>query len=156
MIFESGPYCLDIYVEKTQEFYAKNGAISCECEGCQNFKQAVSHLPEEVNDFFTQFGVDPTKPAEICAHHSADGIQTLYSGFYHICGSILSGKNPWVQVAKKQFHLNKEYSIKLSDDFSFYFTEECMLVDENFPAPVIQMEFTGNLPWVIEKHNPYT
>ena len=156
MDFLYGPYHIDVNIDKTQGYYAKEYDIGCDCKGCKNFVQTILHLPEDVKAFFSQFGVDPAKPAEISTYHSVDGIETLYGGFYHICGTILSGKNPWVQVAKKQYRLNDEYAIKLSNGFSFYFTEDCSLVDESFPTPVIQMEFTGNLPWVIDEPNPYT
>lgn len=156
MDFRSGPYHIDVNVQETQAFYRKAYDIGCDCAGCKNFIQAVLFLPEDVKAFFAQFGIDPAKPAEISVYHSVDGIETLYGGFYHICGTILSGNNPWVQVGKKQYQLKEEYAIKLSNDFSVFFTEDCSLVDDDFPSPVIQMEFTGNLPWVIHEPNPYT
>lgn len=156
MDFLFGPYHIDVNFSQTQEFYAKEYTIVCDCAGCQNFAKAILHLPEDVKTFFSQFGVDPAKPASLSAIHSYDGNETWYEGFYHICGEILSGKNPWIPVTKNQKLLNEEYSIHLSNDFSIYFTEECILVDEDFPTPVIQMVFTGNFPWVIDDPNPYT
>lgn len=155
MDFISGIYHIDVDVKRTQEFYAKEFDLGCECEDCKNFIPAIRQLPDDVKAFFTQFGVDPAKPAEICAYDGADSTGVLYNGFYHICGTILSGKNPWVQVKKDLYHLNEAYAIRFSNGFSFYFTEECMLVDEDFPAPVIQLEFSGYLPWVIDIPNPY-
>ena len=156
MIFEIGIYRLDVDVERTKAFYAGSYDIGCACDGCLNFEKAVHYLPEDVKSFFQQFGIAPTKPAEIGSPFSINDKDTAqYNGFYHLCGTILEGTNPWIKVSKKQYHLDEQYAINLSNNFSFFFTEDCLLLEEDFPSPAIQLEFTGDLPWVLDKPNPY-
>ena len=156
MLFDIGIYRLDIDIQRTAAHYAAPYTPGCDCDGCRNFQKAVHRLPEDVLSFLRQFGIDPAKPAEVYAIHSPEGGETLYGGFYHLCGTILDGQEPWVQVAKKQFRLDERYAISLSGDFSFFFTGDCHLLQPDFPRPVIQLEFTGNLPWLLDEPNPYT
>lgn len=158
MILKFDIYQLDIDVDRTQYFYENAVCESsnlCSCAGCRNFYKSISVFPEKVQQFFRQLGIDIGKPAEISAIHSPDGNMTLYNGFYHICGSILAGKNPWVQVGARSFRLDEQYLLKITPDFSVYFTDKCGLVDEDFPAPVIQLEVQCCIPWVLDEPNPY-
>lgn len=155
MILEIGIYRLDIDVNRTKSYYSADYVIGCDCDGCRNFVKAANRMPEDVKIFLRKFGIDPGKPAEVSAVHSPDGCETLYSGFYHICGTILEGTEPWVKVSKKQFRLDERYAIPLSGDFSFFFTANCHLLAPDFPLPAIQLEFTGYLPWVLDEPNPY-
>ena len=155
MIFESGVYQLDIDVERTRHFYANEDFEFCTCAGCRNFSRAYHLFPEAVQQFFGKFGIDIGKPAEITAYNSSDGNLTYYDGFYHICGTILAGKDPWLQVGERAYQLDEQYALKVTNDFSVFFTEKCALVDKEFPTPVIQMEIQCNIPWVLEESNPY-
>lgn len=155
MFFKSGVYQLDIDIDRTRHFYENDDYEICTCAGCRNFSKAYRFLPEAVQQFFRQFGADIGKPAEITAYDSSDGNLTYYDGFYHICGTILAGKDPYLQVGERAFQLDERYVLKLTDDFSVFFTEKCALVDHDFPSPVIQMEIQGNIPWMLEEPNPY-
>ena len=156
MVFESGVYRLDIDVDRTRHFYQKSeDYYPCDCAGCRNFSKAHPFFSEAVQQFFEQLGINSGKPAEITAYNSYDGNMTYYDGFYHICGVILAGKEPWLQIDERAYRLKEEYTLKLSDDFSVFFTEKCGLVEEDFPTPVIQMEVQCNLPWVLNEPNPY-
>lgn len=155
MIYKSGVYQLDIEVERTRQFYKDEHYESCTCAGCRNFAIAHHLLPEAVQRLFEQFGMDPGKPAEMTAYNSNDGVMTFYEGFYHLCGTILSGKNPWLQVGEKAYQLNEQYALNVAEDVSVFFTESCALVEKGFPTPVIQMEIQCNVPWVLDEPNPY-
>lgn len=155
MIFEVGKYKLDINIARTRKFYENEAYESCDCDGCRNFAQAYSMIPDTVQAFFQQFGIDLGKPAEMTAYVSHDGNMTLYGGFYHICGTILDGPEPFIQVAKRHFQLDEEATIRFSSDYFVYFTNECSLVEKDFPSPVIQLEMQGSLPWVLDVPNPY-
>lgn len=156
MDFLLGPYHLDIQVEKTQEYYRQfdYSNFSCGCAGCNNFDLVHSELPDDINAFLMQFGVDPAKPPEISAIYTVDSKELPYQGCYYICGKILSGKDPYVRISEKARRLNEEYQIRLSRDFSFYF-EEDLILDKDFPKPIIRLSFTGTLPWVLDEPNPY-
>lgn len=155
MIYEHNPYRIDVDVEKTRAFYRGAPAYGCDCPGCRNFAMASKLAPKSVLAFFESFGIDFSKPAEIYASHACGPDTLFYGGFYHICGTILEGKDAWIQTGEKSYRLDEAYSIDLTEDFSIYFTTEVALLEEGFPAPVIQLEIFGALPWVLDEKNEY-
>lgn len=155
MIFEIGVYRLNIDTERTRAFYEHDQWFGCGCAGCRNYVKAVSLLSEPVKAFFEQFGIDPGKPAEMSVLHSPDGKVTLYNGFFHICGSLLEGKAPWIQTGPKNFRLKEAYLICIDEDCSALIVEECDLLEDTFPHPAIQLDISFALPWLLDEPNPY-
>ena len=155
MIVEMGVYRLDIDVDRTREFYAHEQWFGCGCSGCKNYERAVSVLPETVRAFLEQFGIDPGKPAEIAVLHSPDGRTILYNGFFHICGSLIEGNDPWIQTKAKSFRLKEAYQISVDEDCSAYIVEKCSLLEDDFPRPAVQLDITIPLPWLLDEPNPY-
>lgn len=156
MIIDLGIYQLDIDAERTAAFYSSADGIGCDCDGCQNYAQAVSFLPEPVLRFLQQFGIDPAKPAEVYIHYAPSRDTAFYGGFYHVCGRILKGTNPWIQTGKKSFSLDERYRVHLSENCSVFITDEIQLLEDGFPAPVVQIEIEFILPWVLQIPNTYT
>lgn len=147
---------LDIDIDRTRCFYETvDDSLGFDCAGCRNFRIAYPLIPDAVQGFFRQLGVDIGKPAEMTAYVSHDGNLTLYDGFYHICGSILKSPKLFIQIDEKHSQLDENATIKLTPDHFAYFTSECALVEKEFPTPVIQMGIHGNIPWVLEESNPY-
>ena len=155
MPFKIGIYELDVDVERTRRFYQEHSGITCDCAGCRNFTQAVALLPDAVQDFLRQFGIDPAKPAEISAVYAPSDDSIFYDGFYHISGTILSGTNPWIQIDHKHFALDQQCLIKLDDENTVFFTGDVHLLEENFPTPAFQIEIQFTLPWVLPEPNSY-
>ena len=145
-----GSYRLDVDVAATRAYYEAHPLpwITCDCKGCQNFKEAVGKMPQAMKDFFDRLGLDPEKPGETCYYQ---GTETTLSGggWYHICGRILEGAMPegscqafgeWIEPA---------------EGFKVGFKSGCDLLPKDFPRPCFQMEFDHLLPWVLEEPNPY-
>lgn len=161
MKIQFGPYTLDIDIEKTRSFYQKanNVSVRCSCPGCRNFEKAVEILPDEIKCFFDALGIDGKKPAEVYANMVNNDGLVLYGGFYHLCGRLFSGESAWVTVksntkAKTSFwDSSKTYSV--SKDFLVSFQEDCSLVEDGFPEPVLQMEIEASIPWVLEESNRF-
>jgi hypothetical protein len=144
-------WVLEIDTEATRAFYAKLGPIwpkDCTCLYCQNYVASCDLLPTEVLELFRTLGIDPIKEAEVYEMgENADGLH-FYGGFYHIVGRIVEGRDSWVTVGPNQVHTELS---PLVESFKFGFTEHVALVPKGFPEPVLQVEFLGNIPWVLEE-----
>ena len=155
MRFKIGICEMDVDIDRTSRFYQEHGGIACDCDGCRNYARAVSQLPDAVQDFLRQFGIDPAKPAEISAVYAPSHDSVFYDGFYHISGTILTGADPWIQIDEKQFALDQQYLIKLDDENTVFFTGDVHLLEKNFPTPAFQIEIQFTLPWVLPEPNSY-
>ncbi len=144
---------LEFDYEKTKEFYGSYHLITdgCDCLNCKNFVQAINYLPTDVLSFITSFGIDPRKEGEISEYcENGDGTH-LYGGFFHIVGRLISGPDVWVKTDEESTHSSLDSNLYELSDFSFGFTYGLSLVPEGFPEPVLQIEFQGNIPWVISE-----
>ena len=156
MIFIFDDYKLDIDVNRTRRFYETvDSHPGCDCAGCRNFCKAYPLIHDAVQGFFRQLGVDIGKPAEMTAYVSRDGNTTLYSGFYHICGSIVKSPKLYTQIDETHFQLDHNATIELIPNHFVYFTDNCALIEEGFPTPIIQLELQTHVPWVLDEPNPY-
>ena len=79
----------------------------------------------------------------------------FYAGFYHICGKLISGSSPWKEIDEMSKSLDENALYKINKDFKIAFQEQVDLLEENFPLPVIQLEFFANIPWVLNEENTY-
>lgn len=155
MVFEKGVYRIEHDPERTRAFYDQAPETLCSCSGCRNFRAAISQLSEELRMFLEQFGIDPAKPAEATAYNAlADG-RTWYHVWFHICGQILEGTEPFRQTGPKSYEMKKEYNLPLGEGSDAWFEADCDLLDKAFPRPAIQLEVTFYLPWVLKKPNDY-
>lgn len=156
MTLKFGQYEIDVDIEKTKAFYEKAKLVSkeCSCDGCQNFEKAVDVLPEAVRVFFIKLGIDMKKPAECYVYNTNEDGSLSYGGFYHVCGTILSGNSSWVKSGQGaywkddlSFHITPDFHITIHDDIS--------LLEKDFPLPVIELDIVADIPWMLEKENSY-
>lgn len=157
MVFNFGQYRIDVDVDMTKNFYKNADKVSegCSCAGCKNFEQAAEYLPVAMKMFFDNLGIDYQKACECYVNCSNSDGTLLYGGFYHICGTLLSGNSAWVEIDKNCSHLDENIMFKVTDDFQVSFQDEVGLLEEDFPNPVIQLEFLANIPWVLVEKCPY-
>ncbi len=132
-----GPYLLDLDVERTRGFYAGAPRLSsqCSCDGCRNFDRAADSLP--LAAFFHRLGVDLHRVCEVyvlCTR--GDGL-VEYGGFTHICARRLEGAGELEPVP----------------GFRLSFGEELSLLEDRFPMPALQVNFTALVPWVLDTEN---
>lgn len=138
-------YRLWVDVEATRAFYAAHPLpwVTCGCAGCRNFVRAVKTLPAAVTDFFAALGLDPEKPAEVCADH-ADREGCLYGSWYHFKGKLLEG-------GPLPGRLCEEW-LTLAEGVEAAFGPECHLLPEDFPRPGLQLNLEWRLPWLLEEN----
>ncbi len=157
MIFTFGNYTVDIDIKKTRQIYKRLPLITqgCDCDGCKNFENAVDVLPKAVHTFFDTLGVDLKKIVECYVNCKNDDGTLLYGGFCHVCGTLIQGKSAWVNISETHSYYNYDLAYRLNDNFCISFQEECLMVEEQFEAPLLQIEFEANIPWVLDKENTY-
>ncbi|AJK87495.1 MULTISPECIES: hypothetical protein [Lysinibacillus] len=103
-------YIVKIDREKTIKLYKELPKVSekahCGCEDCQLFAMQILNTSPDVLKFFEQFGVDPTKEAEVWrAIPNEDGFDT-YTADYHFIG-VIQGTDDldWIQIGEASFGL---------------------------------------------------
>ncbi|MDI3478507.1 MAG: hypothetical protein PWQ59_2032 [Thermoanaerobacterium sp.] len=137
-------WVLMIDAERTKEYYDSIAVEEgCLCIYCKNYIKNCETFSKEVLNFYTMLGIDPQKEGEFMEFET-DTDEHLYMGFYHLVGEII--KRPGNET-KKWDDLN----IIEIDNVKFTFTDDLDLVPENFPKPVIQLEFEVELPWLLEE-----
>ena len=157
MLVEIGQYKLDIDIAKTKRFYDSADRVSqyCTCDGCLNFEKAVDFLSPAVRTLFAELGVDMKKVRECYVNCTNNDGTLLYGGFYHICGVLLSGQGGWVKKDDDHAYWDSNSTIRTYPNFEISFNKEYDLLEKDFPLPVIQLDFSANIPWVLKKRNPY-
>lgn len=74
----------------------------------------------------------------------------IYGGFFHIVGQLISGPDCWVKASEEVSHLATNNLIEISG-FRFGFTYGVSILPDGFPEPTLQLEFEGNIPWMLEE-----
>lgn len=153
VLFELGNYILDIDVERTKSFYEYAETITdgCDCQGCRNYAAWAATLSEEPKYKLESMGIQLDKTPEVYANCSNGDGSLLYGGFYHLCGRIVRGKDPWRQVTENGKALDDDVFVSITDNYQVAFTEDISLLEKGFPTPVIQMEIIANIPFVLQE-----
>ena len=133
-------WIFDCDVEATQQAYENilaGGLEGCGCSGCRNFlEQRESVFPQEVVHLFGALGINYERDAEI--YHTArmeSGLH-LYGGWFHFIGSVSKQPNGPAQVG---------------EHFTIDFLVDRALAAKSFESqPLIQVEITAEVPWVLK------
>ncbi len=156
MIFDFDTYIIDIDVAKTADYHRNVSRITCDCQACRNFDRIANDFPKEFRQLLEKLGVDPAKPQVLSVDYAPSQQTLAYSGFYYLCGTILQGKEAWIQDEPKHYHFDDTCLLQISDHYAVFFSEPRHgVVDVNFPKPVVELQFVCTLPWVLEEPHHY-
>lgn len=157
MVVKFGQYIIDLDIEKTKYFYENAEPVSkgCSCDGCLNFEKAIDVLPQTVREFFANLGVDMSKVCECYVNCTNEDGTLSYGGFYHICGTLLDGESAWKKISDTTSCWDESATFSVSSNFHISVQKDIALLEADFPLPAIQLEFSANIPWVLEKENTY-
>ena len=72
-----------------------------------------------------------------------------------MCGTLIQRKSAWVNISETHTYYDSDLAYHLDDNFCISFQEERFMVEEQFEAPMLQIEFEANIPWVLDKENTY-
>ena len=152
-----GSYEIDVDAAKTRAFYAAAQTVSeaCGCDGCRNFEQAAASLPAEVGAFCEALGVDLRKVCECYVNTVNPDGTLLYGGFCHICGTLLRGESAWQRQSDTEAIWAEDIAFPVTEAFRVSFQKEVLLLEPGFPKPVIQLEFSAGIPWVLIGEHPW-
>jgi hypothetical protein len=151
-----GRWTVNCDAEVTKNAYAaiKIGAPEeCPCDPCDNFvAQRSKAYPQTALDLFRSLGIEANREAEIYHMARLNSGKHLYGGWFHFVGEILSGEDAAVPVAENVWKPSLD---SVTDDFSLGFTKKVGMVPKSFQGfQLVQLEFTAQLPWLLEKNEP--
>ncbi|SNS90022.1 hypothetical protein SAMN05446037_102639 [Anaerovirgula multivorans] len=141
--YKFGEWIIEFDRVKTEEYY-KNICEGCTCAYCINYRENLKSLTNDIEEFFSKLGIDPLKEGEFIEFGEIEPGIRHYSGFYHFVGNIIDGPK------FSSLHWDKEKMLKVGSYF-LGFSDEIELLPNDFPKPVVQLEFEVSLPWIIEE-----
>lgn len=136
MIIKVGGNTLDCDVEATIAAFAAYVPRVCDCLGCRNFRAAREAIfAGPILELFSEFGIDPTKPAEIYDLGPPGEDKLLrYGGWFHLIGNAISIDDV----------------VQISEHLEVYFLTRPALLPASFKgAPVVQLEFERRIPFLL-------
>ncbi|KXZ17022.1 hypothetical protein AXI58_01095 [Bacillus nakamurai] len=135
-IFQIGPWIIEADVTETKKQYEKAWPGLCECGNCRNFYEAINHLSAEITALFKQFGINPSLCNDLGECGKENGLHH-YIGSYPIVGRLPEGH--------PKFHVERAGDVR----FSFSLPHTKFFIPDGFPEPIIHLDFSLELPWVL-------
>ncbi|WP_237391667.1 hypothetical protein [Paenibacillus dendrobii] len=102
-------------------------------------------MSSELFEFFRKLGVDPSKEGEFMEFGLNEKGEVHYMGFYHLVGNIIAGPT---KIIDKWSSINL---IKIDNYGLGFSSEDIACVPNDFPKPIIQLEFSCYIPWRIKE-----
>ncbi|MBO0603696.1 hypothetical protein I2483_18700 [Sporosarcina sp. E16_3] len=138
--FTLNGHIVKVDVKRTKELYEKLPFVSdkahCGCTDCIYYAKAIVHTSLAIQHFFEQFGIDPSKEAEVWKACENDDGTYYYIADYHFMGEIQGALQlDWIDVEKASFGLTN-YSGNLPSP----------MIPETFTPPIVEFVVKINLP----------
>jgi hypothetical protein len=155
-VIEIGRWKIASDVESTRKTYAATlmgGPEECGCTPCLNFAaQRNETYPPDVMRLFEQLGIAANREAEIYHMARLESGKHLYGGWFHFVGSIISGADAARKIGENIWQPDLEAK---SEFFCLGFSARADLVRKPFEGlPLVQLEFTVKIPWIIAAEEP--
>lgn len=131
-------YTFSVDVEKTRKYYKAHSL--CDCENCRNFYAQVRGKLPKLDEFFTQFGVDISRPDETWGVEADNGVNYITTD-YTVCGRVEKMGKYEIDLYDEQF-----LSVVVTDGF----TSPNEQTGEYFTLSVDNI----SLPWVLAEPFP--
>ena len=142
--------------EATRKAYAAvpiGGPEECGCEPCKNFGTARAQIYTlDVLALLEKLGISSNREVEVYHMGRLESGRHLYGGWFHFAGSILAGSDAAKQIAKNVWKPDLE---GIGEYFNLGFSSRLGLVRKPFiELPLVQLEFTAKVPWVLLTPEP--
>ena len=137
--------------DRTRQAYAGSearGAEECSCAYCRNLvAQRSREYPRELLQFLKSVGVDPFKEAEVYELGQLGDGYILNAGWWHFIGAVEIEGEP-VSLKSEPDGRAREWNV-------LFLEQKADLKLKTLPtAPLIQVEFSVKLPWVLNEPYP--
>ena len=122
----------------------------CRCHPCQNY---IAHretlFPDSVAGFLRDAGIAHNREIETGHYGEVRDDVHLYSAWFHFAGSLIDGTDALIPHADGN---GGSYDLApITDAFSVGVTSRLSCLADVFPREsTLQLEFTVELPWVIQ------
>ncbi len=135
-------WVLEVDVNKTKEFYNKDIEL-CDCVYCENYMEACKQMDPCLLKVLKTLEINPSKPSHLSEYGEVEDFR-LYMGCYHIVGNLVEGEyctdSDW----------NGTNTAKIGN-FTLGFNKEFTFVHDEFPSPVLQLDFEAKISWVLNE-----
>lgn len=136
-------WMLEINLDKTRDLFCKN-IETCHCLYCENYIEASKFFEPAVMEVFHALGINASKPSHLSEFGEIENGLYLYMGSYHLVGKLIEGEyctdSKW-----------KDNNTARVENFTFGFNQELTFVHDDFPKPVLQLDFEARIPWVLSE-----
>jgi len=126
---------------------SESGPDRCTCRDCKNFLAARERIYNpQVLELFRKLGIDPQREAEVVIYPLPDrpGYR-VGNGWFHVVGRVLEGP-PDRRGGTLLFVHTEPY------DMDLLVTSHAGLIPDSFDGhPVIQLEWSGPVPWMLDE-----
>lgn len=139
---EMADWKLEVDVERTLDFN-QNKLEVCDCLYCQNFSAVIQQKHPLLQKGLLELGIEAATPNHVSYFDREDG-GYLAVGNYHFSGKLLEGE--WSTM--EDWHAGNTAEV---DGMQIGLSTEMELLPEDFPEPVIQLNFELVMPWVLEE-----
>ena len=136
-VFEIGPWVIEADTAETRKQYEKSWPDPCDCGCCRNFSEAVNLLSAEKTRLFTQFGIRPA----VC--HDLGSMERKTACIIMRAAIRLSAGLG--RLAKVSYREGGRYPLFV------FIGEYNIFIPKGFPDPIIHLDFSLLLPWVLEE-----
>ncbi|WP_033542140.1 hypothetical protein [Planococcus sp. CAU13] len=136
-------WVLDVDVEKTLHFN-QNKLEVCDCLYCQNFSAVIQQKHPLLREKLLELGIEAATPNHVSYFPGNKDGQQLAIGNYQFSGTLLEGK--WSTM--EDWNAGNTAEV---DGMQIGLSKEMELLPDNFPEPVIQVNFEFSMPWVLEE-----
>lgn len=133
----------------------KSGAAECGCTGCENFEAVRPQLLSgPLGEILARLGIAPPWEVEAFECGRASSGLHHYGGWFHFVGTIESGSGAWRSVDDQPDARTADFE-RISPTLSIGFHTNVALLRAPFEGlPLVQLEFSAELPWVITAEEP--
>ncbi len=104
---------------------------------------------------FEALGINPQREQEVIPYRPRGRTDYQYGGSFSFVGRLVSGPDFWRVESDGRVSSDPEAVDALDDRFGIGFTTRLSRTPTVFQGqPVVQVEFLGTMPWLLERRMP--